>query len=360
MNPTVSIVMPVYNVEKYLRECLDSVRAQTFTNWECICVDDGSMDPSPAILDEYAAKDPRFRIIRREHSNAGACRNVGMDQAKGEFLCFLDSDDVFSPWMFETLVSKARQDHADVVACEALWFRDGSVPPSFRRPEVRDWTDRTPDEDWSRDPLRAGTMPWNKVIRREIATENQLKFLEQTSTNDLTFMALALAVSRKTFHTAEPLVGYRQRSRSIQAGKSKNPENYFRAFRAVENGVKRLGRWERLSHAGKRSFFRVFARGAAWEMSTQATFRGYRTCYGLVRENAIDILREGVFPEPLPDDPRSLVRFRAIATGGRREKFRAGIEAVLAPVLGGWSRRSGIRSKIAGRFRKMLKRAFEP
>ena len=72
MNPTVSIVMPVYNVEKYLRECLDSVRAQTFTNWECICVDDGSMDSSPAILDEYAAKDPRFRIIRREHSNAGA------------------------------------------------------------------------------------------------------------------------------------------------------------------------------------------------------------------------------------------------------------------------------------------------
>ena len=93
--PTISIVMPVYTVASYLRDCLDSVRAQTFTDWECICVDDGSTDDSPDILDEYAAKDKRFRVVRREHSNAGACRNAGLDLARGEFLSFLDSDDMF-------------------------------------------------------------------------------------------------------------------------------------------------------------------------------------------------------------------------------------------------------------------------
>lgn len=93
--PYFSIIIPVYNVAPYLRECLDSVLAQTFTAWEAICVDDGSTDGSGAILDEYAAKDKRFRVIHQANAGVSAARNVAIGAVKGEWVGFLDADDVF-------------------------------------------------------------------------------------------------------------------------------------------------------------------------------------------------------------------------------------------------------------------------
>lgn len=96
MQPFFSIIIPVYNVAPYLRECLDSVRAQTFTDWETICVNDGSTDGSGEVLDEYVAKDKRFRVIHQGNSGVGAARNVALGVAKGEWICFLDADDIWS------------------------------------------------------------------------------------------------------------------------------------------------------------------------------------------------------------------------------------------------------------------------
>lgn len=93
MSPSFSIIIPVYNVAPYLRECLDSVLAQTFTDWEAICVDDGSTDGSGAILDEYAECDPRFRVIHQTNSGVSAARNNGIEHATGEWISFVDSDD---------------------------------------------------------------------------------------------------------------------------------------------------------------------------------------------------------------------------------------------------------------------------
>ena len=104
--PEVSVIIPVYNVEKYLRECLDSVMAQTFTDFEAICVNDGSTDGSLAILEEYAAKDKRFKIINRENGGLSAARNSGIQQSSGKYVDFLDSDDMLTPdalqWLYET------------------------------------------------------------------------------------------------------------------------------------------------------------------------------------------------------------------------------------------------------------------
>ena len=94
MNPYSSIIIPVYNVAPYLRECLDSVLAQTFTDWEALCIDDGSTDESGSILDEYAAKDSRFRVIHQANAGVSAARNRGLDVALGEWVCLLDSDDL--------------------------------------------------------------------------------------------------------------------------------------------------------------------------------------------------------------------------------------------------------------------------
>lgn len=112
MNPKVTIVVPVYNVEPYLRECLDSVLAQTFANWECICVDDGSTDESPSILDEFSRKDTRFRVIHQRNGGLSAARNAGLDwffaNSDSMYLTFLDSDDRISNEYIEQLLVATR------------------------------------------------------------------------------------------------------------------------------------------------------------------------------------------------------------------------------------------------------------
>ncbi len=97
LNAGISIIIPVCNVEKYLRECLDSVLAQTFQNFEIICIDDGSTDDSLKILNEYKSKDDRFIILQQEHVGAGAARNYALNFARGKYIQFLDSDDYFEP-----------------------------------------------------------------------------------------------------------------------------------------------------------------------------------------------------------------------------------------------------------------------
>ncbi len=101
--PKISIIVPIYNVERYLRECLDSILAQTFGDWECILVDDGSPDGCPQICDEYAARDPRFRVIHRANGGLSAARNSGLRVAQGKYIGFVDSDDWIAPQLFERL-----------------------------------------------------------------------------------------------------------------------------------------------------------------------------------------------------------------------------------------------------------------
>ena len=101
--PTFSIIIPVYDVAPYLRECLDSVRAQTFGDWEAICVDDGSTDGSGEILDEYAANDKRFRVRHQPNGGVSAARNTALDMAQGEWVGFLDADDIWLPWLLQQI-----------------------------------------------------------------------------------------------------------------------------------------------------------------------------------------------------------------------------------------------------------------
>ena len=113
--PLVSVIIPVYNVEEYLRQCLDSVREQTLSDIEIICVNDSSTDGSLSILEEYAKKDPRIQVVTQPNGGAGAARNKGLSMAAGKYLSFLDSDDFFEPDMLELAYKKAEEDKADFV-----------------------------------------------------------------------------------------------------------------------------------------------------------------------------------------------------------------------------------------------------
>lgn len=113
-NPRISIIVPVYKVECYLRECLDSIRAQTFTDWECILVDDGSPDSCPAICDEYSSMDSRFKTIHKTNGGLSSARNAGIEMARGEFIGFIDSDDWIEPGMFQLLYDLITEYDADI------------------------------------------------------------------------------------------------------------------------------------------------------------------------------------------------------------------------------------------------------
>ena len=103
MLPRYSIIVPVYNVKEWVRECLDSVLRQTFPDWECVCVDDGSTDGSSAILDEYAREDARFRVIHKKNGGVSSARNVALDNVCGDWLIYLDADDILTDVCLEAL-----------------------------------------------------------------------------------------------------------------------------------------------------------------------------------------------------------------------------------------------------------------
>ena len=117
----ISVIIPVYKVEDYLNECMDSVLSQTYTNFEVICVNDGSPDNCLNILNEYAKKDNRVRIISQENQGLSAARNTGLDNAKGDWIAFIDSDDKIAPTFLENLVSHI--DSADCVEVGIKYFR---------------------------------------------------------------------------------------------------------------------------------------------------------------------------------------------------------------------------------------------
>ena len=114
--PAISIIIPMYNVEKYLRRCLDSVQNQTFTDWQAICVDDGSPDKSGEIAEEYAKKDKRFIVIHKENGGLSDARNVGMEHATGDYILYIDSDDFIHPQTLEIAYSLALRDGTDIVS----------------------------------------------------------------------------------------------------------------------------------------------------------------------------------------------------------------------------------------------------
>ena len=175
-NPVVSIIVPVYNASKTLRRCVDSVLKQEFPDFELLLVDDGSQDGSGAICDEYAALDPRVRVVHKENAGVSAARNDALDRAQGVFLQFLDSDDWITPDATKLLVRSAREHSCDMVVSD---FYRVSGDRVSRRGEI--------DEEavMSREDFASHMMEnpadyyygvlWNKLFRREIVEAHRLR-----------------------------------------------------------------------------------------------------------------------------------------------------------------------------------------
>lgn len=177
MTPAISIVVPVYKGVRFLREALESVKAQTFADWECLCVDDGSKDGSGVLLDELAADEPRIRVFHRENGGTSVARNFALSEARGRYIAFLDEDDVYHPQMLETLHAAAEKTQADITGCEFQKFGEDAHPAwTEGPPDERRWrvTDRVGLRDWiSRYYDGVPFEVWRNLYRRELAVNHE-------------------------------------------------------------------------------------------------------------------------------------------------------------------------------------------
>ena len=231
----VSVIMPVYNAERHLRECLDSVLAQTLRDFELICVNDGSTDASGNILAEYAERSPSMRVVEKPHGNAGAARNAGLSEARGDYLLFLDSDDVFAPDMFRSLLGGIETVHADMAICGFAKFKDGEPLPQLA--QSADWTIHVSPAQTVDFFNRWPGWAWDKLFKRSFIRRLNLEFQEIAVSNDLYFTYMALAHAERIAVSQAKFVAHRYRAGSVETTRSLHPLCPAEAVRTLHDAL---------------------------------------------------------------------------------------------------------------------------
>ena len=219
--PFFSIIIPVYNVEPYLRESLDSVLAQTFADWEAICVDDGSTDGSGSILDQYAAKDSRFRIFHQPNAGVSAARNKALDEVHGEWFLFLDGDDILRLDGLELFVPYIKNDQYDGILVHPYIpnWSGGDVPR--RKIQTNVLVENATREDLLFGPYAANGFPFSRIYRRCVF--GKLRFpVGVKMAEDVYFWLDALCIPARWLILNAEYYLYRRRSDSVCGLKSPN------------------------------------------------------------------------------------------------------------------------------------------
>ena len=234
-----SVIVPVFRTEKYLPRCLDSIVAQTFTDWECILIDDGSPDASGKICDEYAAHDSRFRVIHQENKGVSAARNAGLDVAKGEWITFVDSDDWLDSEAFSSALDAAENYNADVLVFGYTLF-DG----------ISDFKEILPPNggmDLSTDLDSEWQGPWSKLFRSTVLTT--VRFPEGIAIGEDMFFTLQVYLETdKIFGLQKEYYHYFQNKDSsthhISVSKIMQEKSVVQKIEALLKDKNRLEKWQ--------------------------------------------------------------------------------------------------------------------
>ena len=215
METAISVIVPVYRVEKYLPACIDSILNQTFTDFELILVDDGSPDRCPEICDETAKRDARVRVIHQANAGLSAARNAGIEVAHGAWLSFVDSDDYIAPQFYEKLYQTAQRTDADCVMCSVQNVDESGKPIDSALMRVADEvkTGREVLRKIGRDDVTPYLTAWNKLYRRKLF--NTLRYPTGRQNEDVFVFAELFCQVQRAVCVAEPLYFYRKRIGSI-------------------------------------------------------------------------------------------------------------------------------------------------
>lgn len=268
--PKVSVIIPVYNVEQYLRRCLDSVVNQTLKEIEIICVDDGSTDSSLGILQEYATTDKRISVLKQQNLHAGVARNAGLTVARGDYLSFLDSDDFFEPEMLEKMYKKAVRNNADFCICHVkilnsstcslencnYGLKDQYLPSkeAFSASDIYDKIFQV-NQGWV----------WDKIYNRQFVTRSGIRFQATRTANDVYFNFCHLSIAKSIVVCPEHFVVHRLNVKnSLQSSREKS---YFNICRAVTHIKKFLERNNLYSHV-QTSFVNYAISNIIWNYNT--------------------------------------------------------------------------------------------
>ena len=250
----VSIIVPVYNSEKYLGKCLDSILNQTYTEIEVLCVNDGSTDKSLSILEMYAQSDSRIRIFTKKNEGKGAAsaRNLGLKESTGDYVQFLDSDDFFESDMVECLVKKIEETAADLVIYRADRFDDklGRVTQPYVSIELQYAPESNPFswKDCSERIFQVGDLiAWNKIYRRNMLIENDMWFEPIPISDDQFIPAISLVTAERISYIDRPLLHYRFNTGHSQVDtQPQHPEAAYAATFAIVNRMREMGLYEEI------------------------------------------------------------------------------------------------------------------
>ena len=234
--PLISVVVPVYRVEKYLDHCIQSIAEQTYSNLEILLVDDGSPDGSGAICDRWAARDSRIRVFHKQNAGAGAARNTALDAARGEIITFVDSDDYLHPNMFSHLCGLMK-DGVEIAECEiGITERDDLAMDDGIGAEILVCETEEALRLHIQDEVFRQTPP-NKLYRRKCVGD--IRFPEGNLIDDEFFTYKVLGNARKLAHSCACMYAYRQ-----QSGSAMHKPYSLRRLQGLDAKLQRLSYFE--------------------------------------------------------------------------------------------------------------------
>lgn len=234
----ISIVIPVYNVERYLSRCIESILNQTYENWEAVFVNDGSKDNSLEILKDYQKRDNRIIVIDKKNEGSGVARNTGVERSKGEYLTFLDSDDWYEKDFLEKLYNNLKENNSDISMCNPRMTYDDTQKNKninvyhFNSIDLS----KFPDEILG---ILAMPVIWNKLYKKEIIIKNDIKFPNYSFSEDVEFLYKVFLYVNKVSKVEEYLYNYYQRDNSeTKKIKRESIEQVYKVIENIESYVK--------------------------------------------------------------------------------------------------------------------------
>lgn len=245
--PLISIVTPVYNTEKYLPECLDSIFAQTMPDIELICVDDGSTDNSLNILKDYQKKHKNLKVISQKNLFAGTARNTGIDNATGKDICFWDSDDIFEPDALEKLYSQAEKTKADITICRSRAINNNTqqtIPmPLTIRTDLLNSKNIFSYVDIPQHIFQISVgWPWDKLYRTDFVKKNKLQFATTQTTNDMSFVLTSLFKAKRISYIENILINYRiKNTQSVSNNHHKSFSDFYESLKIIRDEAQKDG-----------------------------------------------------------------------------------------------------------------------
>lgn len=264
----VSVIIPIYNAEKYLCQCLDSIIAQTHRHLEIICVDDGSTDKSGEIAQSYAKKDSRIYYIKQANLGAGVARNVGLDRAKGDFVMIFDADDFMRPFAISTLLQRALETNAQIIIAQSEELKDGNLSPiSFAlRLDLVPKKDIFNYKDLGEHTFRfCNGWAWDKLYKRDFIESYALRFEHiKSPADDLYFVLISIVRADAISICQKVLFTHRKHKDSIESNRDKMPCLFLNSIFVLQSELKRLGIFTQI----ERGFASWCLEFALWHLGT--------------------------------------------------------------------------------------------